>query len=425
MSSEKDLPGVPLLDLNAQYDSIKTEIKEAVDRVLESQYFIMGPEVSAFEEDVAAYCGADYAIGCASGSDALLLSLMALDVGPGDAVITTPYTFFATAGAISRLGAVPIFIDIDPVSYNMDPEKLRDFLEGSHPLRHKFNLEELNLKAVIPVHLYGQMADMDPIMELAREHGLYVIEDAAQAIGAEYKGRRAGSIGDLGCFSFFPSKNLGAYGDGGLVTAGDPELAEKLRVLRLHGAKPKYHHTMVGINSRLDAIQAAILKVKLRYLDRWSDDSRAKALAYNRMIEEAGIAGDWGELSCMGGCGDMGQGSCSLKEKQGLVYCPQETEGDPAKEGRHVYHQYVIRTGARQEIMDAFDEKNIGYSVYYPVPLHEQQCFRYLGYEADDCPVSTCASNTTLALPIYPEITAKQQAFVVEAIKEAILPLSH
>jgi len=420
MPTKTDITEVPLLDLNAQYDSIKEEVQEAVNRVLESQYFIMGPEVSSFEEKVAKYCNSRHAIGCASGSDALLLSLMALDIGPGDGVITTPYTFFATAGAISRLGATPIFLDIDPHTYNLDPNHLEDFLEGNHPIHDKLNAGDLNVKAVIPVHLYGQMADMDPVVRLAEKYGLKVIEDAAQAIGAEYKGRRAGSIGDFGCFSFFPSKNLGGYGDGGLITTDDSEMAEKLRVLRLHGAKPKYHHSLVGINSRLDALQAAVLDVKLKYLDQWSDDSRERAMTYNRLFEQAGLKGDPEAISCLGSCSKMGSEECALKKSKESVMLPEEKEGKPENGGRHVYHQYVIRTGARQEIMEAFDERNIGYSIYYPVPLHEQECFKYLGYEPSDCPISTCASNTTLALPIYPELTEAQQAYVVDAVEEAI-----
>lgn len=400
MSTDTTINEVPLLDLNAQYEGIRSEVKEAIDKVLESQYFILGPEVESFENQVADYCNAEHAVGCASGSDALMLSLMALDVGPGDAVITTPYTFFATAGAVARLGATPIFIDIDPVTYNIDPNLLEDFLKGEHPLNSKIDLDEYNLKAVIPVHLYGQMADMDPINSLADEHGFKVIEDAAQAIGSEYKGKRAGSVGDFGCFSFFPSKNLGGYGDGGLVTTNDAEMAEKLAVLRKHGANPKYHHKMVGVNSRLDALQAAVLKVKLQYLDGWSEDRREKALTYNRLFEKADLIAD--------------------TESPGKIVLPREVEGDPGQGGRHIYHQFVIRTAQRQQVMDAFDKRNIGYSVYYPVPMHEQECFRYLGYESPDCPNASQASKTTLALPIYPEITIEQQEYVVDVIKNAI-----
>lgn len=408
---------VPLLDLNAQYNSIKGEIKEAVDRVLESQYFIMGPEVTNFEKKVSKYCEAEHAVGCASGSDALLLSLMALDIGPGDAVITTSFTFFATAGAVARLGATPIFLDIDPHSYNLDPDQVRKFLKGEHPLNEKLGLSSEDVKAVIPVHLYGQMADMDAFMELGQEYNLSVIEDAAQAIGAEYKGQRAGSIGDFGCFSFFPSKNLGAYGDGGLVTTNDEDMAEKLRVLRLHGAKPKYHHSLVGVNSRLDSLQAAILDVKLDHLDEWSDASRERALTYNEMFKQADLKGNPSDFSYKGECSAKGQ-DCKFNSHKQKILCPQEVR--PNQENRHVYHQYVIRTGAREELMNAFDKHNIGYSVYYPVPMHEQECFQYLGYAPTDCPVSTCASKTTLALPIFPEITEDQQAFVVDTIRKTV-----
>jgi|AntRauTorckE6833_2_1112554.scaffolds.fasta_scaffold03131_5 dTDP-4-amino-4,6-dideoxygalactose transaminase len=415
MATKTEITEVPLLNLNAQYEYIKDEIKEAIDRVLESQYFIMGPEVESFEKQVADYCNSKYAIGCASGSDALLLSLMALDIGPGDAVITTPYTFFATAGAISRLGATPVFLDINPRSYNLDPGQVEDFLSGNHPLNSKLDIWSDDVKAMIPVHLYGQMADMDPIMNLSQEYEISVIEDAAQAIGSEYKGRRAGSIGDFGCFSFFPSKNLGGYGDGGLVTTNDPDMAEKLDVLRRHGSKPKYHHRMVGINSRLDAIQAAVLKVKLKYLDGWSEQRREKALTYNRLFKEAGLMGNIEKKSDEK---QWANGDANDLDKK--VFLPQEIYGSPEANGRHIYHQYVIRTGMRQKIMEALDANNIGHSIYYPVSLHEQKCFAYIGYEAADCPESHNASNTTLALPVYPELTKEQQQYVVETIDETL-----
>jgi len=356
--------------------------------------------------------GVEHAIGCASGSDALLLSLMALDIGPGDAVITTPFTFFATAGAIARLGARPVFLDIDPASYNIDTEQIELFLKGDHPLNKKLNIYQESVKAIMPVHLYGQMADMDPIMEIVKTYDIKVIEDAAQAIGSEYKGQRAGSIGDFGCFSFFPSKNLGGYGDGGLVTTNNKKMAEKLSVLRLHGAKPKYHHSLVGINSRLDALQAAVLNVKLKYLDEWSNSSREKALRYNNLFKKYNLNSrpkDYPPHS-----------DKSFSELKKHILTPREVAGNPADKGRHVYHQYVIRTGARKKITQAFDKNNIGYSVYYPVPLHEQECFKYLGYESSDCAVSTTASNTTLALPMYPELTDSQQEYVVRTIKETI-----
>lgn len=424
MITKKSVSEVPLLDLNAQYSSIRHEVKEAINKVLESQYFIMGSEVESFEEQIADYCNTAHAIGCASGSDALLLSLMALDIGPGDAVITSPYTFFATGGAIARLGATPVFLDINPKSYNLDPKQTEFFLAGIHPLNDKLGIKPEKVKAIIPVHLYGQMADMDPLMELAREFDIAVIEDAAQSIGAEYKGQRAGSIGDFGCFSFFPSKNLGGYGDGGMITTNDSEMAEKLDVLRLHGAKPKYHHSVVGINSRLDALQAAVLKVKLKYLDDWSAARREKAMNYNRLFEETGLTREFEDLSCTPECCAQGKKGCELNSTRSKVFCPQEVEGNPEKGGRHIYHQYVIRTGGRQEIMDALDEHNIGHSIYYPISLHEQECFAYLGYKAGDCPVSHCASNTTLALPIYPELDLEQQEYVVDVIKETLNKLN-
>ncbi len=403
---------VPLLDLDAQYRTIQDEVKEAVNEVLESQQFIMGPQVEQLEDQVADYCESPHAVGCASGSDALLLSLMAIDTGPGDYVITTPYTFFATAGAIARLGATPVFLDIDPVTYNIDPDQVRMFLEGKHPLSSRFDIAPEQVKAIIPVHLYGQVADMDPLIELADEYGFYVIEDAAQAIGAEYKGRRAGSIGHFGCFSFFPSKNLGGYGDGGMITTADDELAEKLRVLRVHGSKPKYHHKIVGVNSRLDTLQAAILQVKLRYLDDWSDARREKAQRYRKLFEEADLVAP----------PEANEDPCGDREKRlrDALLPPKEVEADPEHGGRHVYHQFVIRSASRDIIQNQLKEADIGHSVYYPVPLHEQECFSHLGYQANDCPASHCASLQTLALPIFPELTDRQQDYVVEQISEAI-----
>mgnify|MGYP000079509364 CR=1 FL=1 len=281
---------IPLLDLSVQHNALEEELKEAIFSVLESQNFIMGSQVKDFEDEVNSYIGSNHAFGCASGSDALLLALMAIDIQPGDYVITSPFTFFATAGAISRLGAIPIFIDIEFNSFNIDPDKIRAFLEGKDELSKKVKAPIEKIKAIIPVHLYGQMADMDPIMDIAKEFNLVVIEDAAQSIGAVYRNKNAGTIGDFGCFSFFPSKNLGAYGDAGLITVKDPELAEKVDVLRLHGARPKYHHKYVGINSRLDTIQAAILQVKLKHLDNWSDKRREIAELYNSEFEKAGIS---------------------------------------------------------------------------------------------------------------------------------------
>ncbi|MEX0723745.1 MAG: DegT/DnrJ/EryC1/StrS family aminotransferase [Gracilimonas sp.] len=399
---------IPLLDLNRQYDSIKDEISMAIDEVLESQYFIMGDKVKDFENEVGDYCESKHAYGCASGSDALLLSLMAMDIQPGDYVITSPFTFFATAGAISRLDAIPVFLDIEKDFYNIDPKQIELFLTGDHPVYRKLNPAPEKIKAIIPVHLYGQMADMDPIMGLAEEHGLKVIEDAAQSIGATYKGRQAGSIGDFGCFSFFPSKNLGAYGDAGLVTVSDSTYAEKVDILRLHGAKPKYHHSLVGINSRLDAIQAAILSVKLKYLDEWSQRRREIAHLYNRLFHEAGVVGEL--IRCSGICSD----ECDLDSNKIII--PQETTGKEEEGGRHIYHQYTIRTTQRDILARAFEEQKIGHSVYYPIPLHEQECFSYLGYQASDCPNAHCASQQVISLPIFPELEKEEIQKVVDTV---------
>ncbi len=421
MSSDKDISEVPLLNLKAQYSNIQEEIQSAINEVIESQYFIMGPEVSSFEEQIADYCNVSYAVSCDSGSDALLLSLMALDIGRGDVVITTPYTFFATAGAIAHLGATPVFLDILPDSYNLDPEQVGKFLNDHHPLNKKLNIQAKNVKAIIPVHLYGQPADMGPIMELAQQNDIAVIEDAAQAIGAEYKNRRAGSIGDFGCFSFFPSKNLGGYGDGGLITTNDADMAEKLAKLRLHGAKPKYHHSIVGINSRLDALQAAVLKVKFQYLDEWSQKRREKALFYNQLFKEADLAIHTDQLNYLYRQ-KSGQQSA---EKNAKIVLPKEIQGGPSRGGRHIYHQYIIRTDFRSEIMEALEAHHIGYSVYYPVPLHEQECFAHLGYEAGDCPIAHHASKTTLALPVYPELSDQEQRYIVNTIQKTISRIIH
>ena len=373
---------VPLLDLKAQYATIRDEVQEAINRVIESQYFILGPEVQALEEEVAAYSQCEYGIGVSSGTDALLVALMALNIGPGDEVITTPYTFFATAGSIARLGAKPVFVDIDPATYNLNPS----LIEAAITPR---------TKAIMPVHLFGQMADMDPIMAIANRHGLDVIEDAAQAIGSEYKGRRAGSIGHLGCFSFFPSKNLGGFGDGGMVVTNDPDLAQRVNILRKHGAQPKYHHKFVGGNFRLDAIQAAVLRVKLNYLDEWTAGRQRNADRYRALFDE------W-----------PGRDEAGSSGRPVIVGHPS-----PAAT-RHIYNQFVIRCARRDELMAHLKAQGIGCEVYYPLPLHLQECFADLGYELGDFPVSEHAAQETLALPIYPELTADQQRTVVEAIAD-------
>ncbi len=367
---------VPLLDLKAQYATIRDEIRPAVDAVLESQQCILGSAVAECEAALAPYCGCPHAITVSSGSDALLISLMAEDIGPGDEVITTPYTFFATAGAIARTGAKPVFVDIDPKTYNIDPAAIEAKITPK-------------TKAIIPVHLYGQCAEMDAILDVAGRRGISVIEDAAQAIGAEYKGRRAGSMGRYGCFSFFPSKNLGAAGDGGLVTATDAAVAERLRILRVHGSKPKYYHAIVGGNFRFDALQAAIVTVKLRHLDSWTAGRQSNAARYRRLFEAAGLTAD------------------------GTVQLPYEVPGN-----RHIYNQFVIRVPRRDEVQAYLREQKIGNEVYYPVPLHMQQCFAYLGHHEGDFPESEAAAKQTLALPIYPELSDAQAEWVVECIQK-------
>jgi dTDP-4-amino-4,6-dideoxygalactose transaminase len=364
---------VPLLDLKAQHQTIRREVMDAVERVFDSQIFIMGGEVEQFERAAAAYCQSKQAIGCASGSDALLLAMMALGIGPGDEVITVSFTFFATGGAIARLGAKPVYVDIAPGDFNLDPELIERAVTP-------------RTKAIMPVHLFGQCAPMDAIMEIARRHRLPVIEDAAQAIGSDYYGRRAGTMGAIGCFSFFPSKNLGGAGDGGLLTTDDDELAERLRILRVHGGKPKYYHRVVGINSRLDSLQAAVLGVKLKYLDEWTEGRQRNAARYDEMFAEA-----------------------ALEE----ITTPQAYPGR-----RHIYNQYTIRCTARDELIAYLKQQGIGTEIYYPVPLHLQECFAYLGYSAGDLPASEQASRECLSLPIYPELTEEMQRYVVEKIDE-------
>ncbi len=385
--SQSNTP-VPLLDLKAQYATIRQEIREAIDNVIESQYFILGPEVAALEEEIAAYSQCKFGIGVSSGTDALLISLMAIDLKPGDEVVTTPYTFFATAGSIARLGAKPVFVDIDPVTYNIDPSGIEAAITE-------------RTRAILPVHLYGQMADVDPIMEIARRHNLLVIEDAAQAIGSEYKGRRAGSVGHLGTFSFFPSKNLGAFGDGGMVTANDPALADRVKLLRNHGYRPKYYNKVVGGNFRLDAIQAAVLRVKLKHLDQWSQARRQNAETYRRLFDESGLVVD----------------SVEELDRKPAVLLPRE-----APESRHIYNQFVIRIPNRDAVKTALKEDGIGSEIYYPVPLHLQECFAELAHHAGDFPASEKAAAQTLALPIYPELTEHMQRAVVTAITHHLHP---
>jgi len=361
---------VPLLDLKRQYQPIMNEINTAIANVFNHNKFIMGPEVSELEKKVAEYVGTKYAIAVASGTDALLIALRAISIEPGDEVITTPFTFFATGGAISRLGAKPVFVDINPSTYNINP----DLIEAAITKR---------TKAIMPVHLYGQCADMDPILGLARKYNLKVIEDAAQAIGSKYNGRSAGNMGDLGCFSFFPSKNLGAAGDAGMITTNDDHLYELCAKLRVHGAKPKYYHALVGYNSRLDTIQAAVLLVKLRYLNGWHEGRRAKASNYDRIFSLNTI---------------------STPSVDANYY--------------HIYHQYTIRVDNRDGLLDNLKSNNIGSEVYYPLPLHLQECYKYLGYAIGSLPESEKASKEVISLPIFPELTEGEQQEVVETIEQ-------
>lgn len=363
---------VPLLDLKAQYAAIHEDVNMAIERVLDTQHFILGPEVEALETEVAAYSQCRFGIGVSSGSDALLAALMAIDLKPGDEVITTPFSFFATAGCIARLGAIPVFVDIEPATFNIDHR----LIEAAITPR---------ARAIIPVHLYGQMADMAPILEIASRHGLAVIEDAAQAIGAEYQGQRAGSMGLMGCLSFFPSKNLGAYGDAGMVLTNDEKLAERLKLLRAHGAQPKYHHRYVGGNFRIDALQAAILRAKYPHLETWTNARQRNAERYRSLFKEAGVPED--------------------------VILPKETE-----QRRHIYHQFVIRSSHRDALQKFLKENGVGTEVYYPLPLHLQECFKGLNHHPGDFPISERAAKETLALPVYPELTVDQQEYVVRTV---------
>ena len=371
---------VPLLDLRAQYQTIKAEILDAVEKVFESQHFILGAPVEELEKEIAEYCRTKHAIGVSSGTDALLISLMAAGVGSGDCVLTTPYTFFATAGSIARLEARPIFADIDPDTYNISSEGITSAIAGMS------GEERARLKAIIPVHLYGQCADMDPVLQIAEQQDLVVIEDAAQAIGATHDGRFAGSMGSFGCFSFFPTKNLGAFGDGGIVTTNADELFDRLRVLRVHGSQPKYYHKMIGGNFRLDSLQAAIVSVKLNHLDNWTAGRQENARRYRELFKDMGLAD--------------------------LIGLPVE------KGSRHIYNQFIIALPERRDALRLFlQEAGIGTEIYYPVPMHLQECFSYLNYAKGDFPCAEHAALHTLALPIYPELSEDQQVYVVEKIR--------
>lgn len=364
---------VPLLDLKEQNAALRPEIEAALGRVLDTNGFILGGEVAELECELAGYCGTKYAIGCASGSDAILLALMALGVCAGDEVITTPYSFFATVSAITRLGAVPVFVDIDPVTYNLDATQIESKITT-------------RTKAIEPVHLYGQCADMAALREISEKHGIPLVEDAAQAIGAEEGGVRAGAMSEAGCFSFYPSKNLGGMGDGGFITTNEDAIAKKLLALRVHGSEEKYYHKYVGINSRLDGFQGAVLRVKLPHLDTWTEQRRTNAANYRRLFTDLGLA-----------------------EQIGI---PSEREN-----AKHIYNQYVVRVPKRRDDLRAFlTEKGIGTDIYYPVPLHLQECFAYLGYKAGDMPESEKAALETLALPIFPELRLEQQEYIAGSV---------
>jgi dTDP-4-amino-4,6-dideoxygalactose transaminase len=380
---------VPLLDLKAQYLSIKPEVDKAIADVMESQHFILGPAVTACEAACASYSKVAHGIGVSSGTDAILVCLMAENIGPGDEVITVPYTFFATVGCISRVGATPVFVDIDPVTYNMDPAQIEARITK-------------RTKAIMPVHLYGQMADMDAIMAIAKKHNLVVIEDAAQAIGSEYKGRRAGSIGDYGCFSFFPSKNLGGVGDGGMVVTNDAARAAKLALLRAHGSKPKYYHKLVGGNFRLDAIQGAVVSAKLPHLDKWTAGRQANAARYDKLFAESGIR-------------IASSGESAATRSSAELMLPKTVAS------RHIFNQYVIRTPQRDALRKALEAAGVSTEIYYPVPMHLQECFASLGYKAGQLPESERAADETLALPIYPELTDAQARYVVDVTRDFLV----
>ncbi|QNG60233.1 DegT/DnrJ/EryC1/StrS family aminotransferase [Bacillus sp. PAMC26568] len=364
---------IPMLDLSEQYSNIREEVIQALDEVMSSSRFILGDNVKKLEADIAAYSNVNYGVGVANGSDALHISLQACGVKQGDEVITTPFTFFATAGAIMRAGATPVFVDIEEDTFNIDPKKIEEAITE-------------RTKAIIPVHLYGQTADMDPIIEIAKKHNLAIVEDAAQAIGAKYKGRMVGELGDTACYSFFPTKNLGAYGDAGMVVTHNDELAEKMRVIRVHGSKPKYYHHVLGYNSRLDEMQAAILNIKFKHLQDWIEKRRTLAANYSELIKEA--------------IGDS-------------IVVPEEREGN-----FHVFHQYTLRVQNRDELQKYLNEQGVQTMIYYPLPLHIQPVFKELGYNEGDFPVSEKATGEAISLPMFPELTLEQQKYVVEKISD-------
>lgn len=384
---------VPLLDLKPQYKKLKKELDETLIRIAESQYFILGPEVEKMEKLLSEYLRCNYCLGVSSGTDALLIALMAIDIKPGDEVIVPTYSFFATAGVVARLNAVPVLVDSDPVTFNIDEKEIEKRITSK-------------TKAIIPVHLFGQSCEMNEILDIAKKHNLKVIEDAAQAIGTQYKdGRCVGTIGDIGCFSFFPSKNLGCFGDGGLVTTNDKDLAERLRILRVHGGEPKYYHKIIGGNFRLDALQAAIISVKLPFLDSWSEKRRKNASSYSKYFIEAGLSTEEGK---------------TFFDEHNKVLLPKAVYKDKAAELKnyHIYNQYIIRVEKRDELRKFLAEKEIGTEIYYPIPFHLQECFAYLNHKRGDFPIAEQQADTSIALPIYPELTEEQLYYVVDMIRE-------
>lgn len=382
---------VPLLDLKPQYNFLKSELDEALLRVAQSQYFILGPEVEKMEKEFCDFLGSKYAYGVSSGTDALLLALMAIDIKPGDEVILPTYSFFATAGVVARLNALPVLTDCDPITFNIDPNDIEKRITKK-------------TKAIIPVHLYGQSADMDPILEIAKKHNLYVIEDAAQAISTQYNnGKSVGTIGHIGCYSFFPSKNLGCFGDGGLVTTNDDELAYKLKIMRVHGGDPKYYHKVIGGNFRIDALQAAVLSAKLPHLNSWSQKRRNNAELYSKLFIEKGLASS--------------EGMTQFNDIEKILLPKPVYESDTLQ-NFHIYNQYVVRVKHRDELRAFLTDKSIGTEIYYPIPFHLQECFNYLGHDKGDFPVSEFCADTSVALPIYPELSGEQINYVVDSIEE-------
>lgn len=384
---------VPLLDLKPQYHSLKTEIDSAIEKVIESQYFILGPEVEKMEQAFTKYLNCKHALGVSSGTDALLLALMALGVGPGDEVIVPTYSFFATAGVVSRLNATPVFVDNDPVTFNMQPGDVKAKITPK-------------TKVIIPVHLYGQSADMDEIISIAKNAGLKVVEDGAQALGVEYKnGKAVGTIGDIGCFSFFPSKNLGCFGDGGLVTANDDELFERLKIMRVHGGHPKYYHKVIGGNFRLDALQAAVISVKLPHLNDWSQKRRENAALYEKLFIGSGLAEEAGKTEF---------------DAKNKVLIPKAVYKNSTAKNYHIFNQYIIRTENRDALREHLTKNEVFTEIYYPVPFHLQECFANLGYKKGDFPNAEFAADNSIAMPIYPELSEEQIKFAVEKIREFI-----